>query len=44
MERKDVITMILIVLGLGLGLFLVLISNIDTDIIQDTNKEMITIN
>jgi hypothetical protein len=44
MERKDVITMILIVLGLGLGLLLVLISNIDTDIIQDTNKEMITIN
>ena len=44
MERKDLITIILIVLGLGLGLFLVLISNIDTDIIQDTNKEMITIN
>lgn len=44
MERKDLITIILVVLGLGLGLFLVLISNIDTDIIQDTNKEMITIN
>ena len=44
MERKDLITIILVVLGLGLGLFLVLISNIDTDIIQETNKEMITIN
>ena len=44
MERKDLITIILVILGLGLGLFLVLISNIDTDIIQDTNKEMITIN
>lgn len=43
MERKDLITIILLVLALGLGLFLVLISNIDKDIIQDTNKEVITI-